>query len=242
MDHAEIVKKLIGSETKQTIFTKLLEFQSKVEVIKKDGKNSFFKKPNGKESSYATLPNILAEVKPILNELNLVLTQPIVNNEVFSVITDIETGEQEKSSILIPGNLNAQQIGSAITYFRRYTLSSLLSLEIDEDDDGNKGSQPAVAKIDKVLEKLKIDLATATTVEDLAKVYMATTPEYRKLTLKLKEERKAKLSKLGALPYLNENSADFTEMKAHIHSGGTMDEVESKFQISDTVRELLLTQ
>lgn len=43
---------------------------------------------------------------------------------------------------MLPNNLNAQQVGSAITYFRRYTISSLLSLEIDEDDDGNKASTP----------------------------------------------------------------------------------------------------
>lgn len=130
-------------QTKKTIYKKLLDFQSKVEKIKKDGKNSFFKKANGQASTYATLPNILEEVKPILTELGLVLTQPIANGEVLTVITDSETGEQIQSSVLLPNNLNAQQIGSAITYFRRYTLSSLLSLEIDEDDDGNKASIPA---------------------------------------------------------------------------------------------------
>jgi hypothetical protein len=126
----------------KNIYQKLLEFQTTIETIKKDGKNSFFKKPNGKESSYATLPNILAEVKPLLNALKLVLTQPIINGEVFSIITCSETKEEVKSSMVIPSNLNAQQSGSAVTYFRRYTLSSLLSLEIDEDDDGNKASQP----------------------------------------------------------------------------------------------------
>jgi hypothetical protein len=133
-------------ETKTKIFKKLLQFQLQVETIKKDGKNSFFKKPDGKASSYATLPNILEQVKPILNSLNLVLTQPIVNNEVFSVVTDSESGEQESSSIKLPDGLNAQQTGSAVTYFRRYTLSSLLSLEIDEDDDGNKASNPVAKK------------------------------------------------------------------------------------------------
>ena len=132
-----------------TLNTKLLTFQGTVEKIKKDGTNSFFKKQNGKASSYATLPHILAEIKPILNDLNLVLTQPIINGSVFSVITDVENGEKVESGIQIPTNLNAQQIGSAITYFRRYTLSSLLSLEIDEDDDGNNASQPAAKKVEQ---------------------------------------------------------------------------------------------
>lgn len=124
-------------ETKRTIKEKLLEFQCNIETIKKDGKNEFFKKSNGKASTYATLPNILSEVKPILNALKIVLTQPIINNEVFTVLTCSETGETSQSGINLPANLNAQQTGSAITYFRRYTLCSLLALEIDEDDDGN---------------------------------------------------------------------------------------------------------
>jgi hypothetical protein len=128
-------------ETKK-IAQKLLEFQTNIETIKKDGSNSFFKKPNGKASTYATLPHILSEVKPILNALKLVVTQPIAGNEVYTIITDTETGETANSSIVLPAGLNAQQTGSAITYYRRYTLCSLLALEIDEDDDGNAASQP----------------------------------------------------------------------------------------------------
>lgn len=127
-------------ETKTTIITKLLEFQTTIETIKKDGKNEFFKKPNGKASSYATLPNILSEVKPILNGLKIVITQPIIDGVVFTILTDTESNEEVKSGIALNSALDAQKTGSAITYFRRYTLSSLLSLEIDEDDDGNSAS------------------------------------------------------------------------------------------------------
>lgn len=126
-------------ETKK-INIKLLEFQTNIEVIKKDGKNEFFKKSNGKASSYATLPNVLAEVKPLLNALKIVVTQPIKDGKVFTILTDSESGEFESSEIALPIGLNAQQTGSAVTYFRRYTLCSLLALEIDEDDDGNAAS------------------------------------------------------------------------------------------------------
>lgn len=131
---------------KRTLAQKLLEFQNNIEVIKKDGKNEFFKKANGKASSYATLPNILSEVKPILNALKILVTQPIINNEVLTVLIDTESGDQVQSGVLIPNGLSAQQAGSAITYFRRYTLSSLLALEIDEDDDGNLASKKADPK------------------------------------------------------------------------------------------------
>lgn len=112
---------------------KLLEFQKKVNAIKKDGKNPHFK------STYATLTQILSEVKPILNDLGLLVTQPIKDNKVGTVIYDNNLIVAE-SWINLPEGLNAQQIGSAITYYRRYTLASLLALEL-EDDDGNLASE-----------------------------------------------------------------------------------------------------
>src|SRR6478736_1767739 len=100
----------------------LLEFQKKIAAIKKDGKNPHFK------STYATLPHILSEVKPILSELGLILMQPIKNGQ---VVTEISNGKEKvESSIDLPNGLTPQQMGSAITYYRRYTLASLLSLEI----------------------------------------------------------------------------------------------------------------
>jgi hypothetical protein len=111
---------------------KLLEFQKRIQAIKKDGKNPHFK------NTYATLPQILSEVKPILSDLGLTLMQPIQDGEVMSCIYEGDKLLCE-SFLKLPENLNPQQIGSAITYFRRYTLSSLLALEI-EDDDGNAAS------------------------------------------------------------------------------------------------------
>ena len=112
----------------------LLQFQKTVDSIKKDGKNPHFK------STYATLPHILSEVKPILSDLGLVITQPIRDGVVYTAISN--GSEYIESGIPLPINLTPQQIGSAITYYRRYTLASLLSLEI-EDDDGNEASKPA---------------------------------------------------------------------------------------------------
>lgn len=115
--------------------TKLLAFQTKVSAIKKDGKNPHFK------STYATLTQILSEVKPLLSEVGLVLTQPINHLGIGTEVICHETNERIVSYIPIPTGLNPQQMGSAITYYRRYSLAALLSLEI-EDDDANMASQP----------------------------------------------------------------------------------------------------
>jgi hypothetical protein len=120
-------------EKQKTIETQLLEFQKKIQAIKKDAKNPHFK------NTYATLTNILSEVKPVLSEFDILLTQPIFDNRVGTELS--YNGERLKSFIELPTNLNPQQLGSAITYFRRYTLAALLSLEI-EDDDANESSKP----------------------------------------------------------------------------------------------------
>lgn len=113
---------------------KLLAFQQEIGTIAKDSKNPHFK------NTYASLTQILSEVKPVLTKLSLVLLQPINNGKVGTVIMDSDKIIAE-SWIDLPVNVLPQPLGSAITYFRRYTLSSLLALEID-DDDGTMASKP----------------------------------------------------------------------------------------------------
>lgn len=114
----------------------LLEFQRKVNAIKKDGKNPHFK------STYATLTQILSEVKPILSEIGLVLLQPIKDGKVYTILYD-ESGKEVASSYIdLPTELNPQQLGSCTTYYRRYCLTGLLSLEV-EDDDANMTIKPS---------------------------------------------------------------------------------------------------
>ncbi len=113
-----------------TIHTKLLKAISKMEKIKKDSNNPFYK------SKYYDINSLLETVKPILYEEGLVLLQPIENNCVVSRIYDVDTGDFVDSSMKIPDIDDPQKIGSCVSYFRRYTLSSLLSVEA-EDDDAN---------------------------------------------------------------------------------------------------------
>jgi hypothetical protein len=153
---------------KTTINTKLLEFQKKIGIIKKDSKNPHFK------NTYASLTQILSEVKPLLTECGLILIQPISLEGVGTTIIDFETGEKIETVISLPTNLTPQQLGSAITYFRRYTLASLLSLEIDDDD-----AQSTVVKqpnLNEQVEIAKAKIITATSLIDLSNKYKALTP------------------------------------------------------------------
>ena len=125
-------------ETKN-IYQKLHEAKLEIGKVAKNAKNPHFK------NTYADLNALIEAVEPILLEKGLVLLQPIKEGKVFTIITSIVDSYSVESYIDLPINLNPQQLGSAVTYFRRYTLQSLLSLQA-VDDDGQHASQPIKAQ------------------------------------------------------------------------------------------------
>ncbi len=112
---------------------KIFNVFHKVEAIKKDKSNPFFK------SYYTDINSILRVVKPILKSEKLFLSQPIIKNEVITIIIDSDTGAvfPDKPEGLAIQSIKPQERGSEITYYRRYGLQSLLGLEA-EDDDANQ--------------------------------------------------------------------------------------------------------
>jgi hypothetical protein len=125
-------------ETKN-IYQKLHEAKLEIGKVAKNAKNPHFK------NTYADLNALIEAVEPILLDKGLVLLQPIKEGKVFTIITSITDSVSIESYIDLPNNLNPQQMGSAITYYRRYTLQSLLSLQA-VDDDGQHASQPIKAQ------------------------------------------------------------------------------------------------
>lgn len=112
-------------------------------------------------SKYADLNAIMAEVEPVLLENGLVLLQPIQGNSVCTQIIDIDSGAMLQSCMDLPQGITPQQMGSAITYYRRYTLQSALSLQA-VDDDGQQASkeQPTETKKESLSdERFKAALA-----------------------------------------------------------------------------------
>jgi len=118
---------------KESIYSKLYKVQKEIGAISKDSTNPFYK------SKYFDINSLIKQVTPILEKHKLLLLQPIKNGEQHSIIYDIDNRDSVESSLSLPTNLDAQKIGSAITYYRRYTLQSLLGLQA-EDDDGNNAS------------------------------------------------------------------------------------------------------
>jgi hypothetical protein len=117
---------------KQTIHEALNAARADFKDIVKTSDNPYFK------SKYADLNQCLDAVVDALAKHGITLTQPISDGYVFTVIQ--KGDEKLVASLKLPDIQDPQKIGSAITYYRRYTLTSLLALAA-EDDDGNTASQ-----------------------------------------------------------------------------------------------------
>lgn len=115
------------------IITALHECKKEFVAIKKDSTNPFF------NNQYLSLNQLLDVVEPILEKHKLFLLQPIDNGQVASTIYLLETEQSISSKVPLPAINDPQKIGSAITYYRRYSLVSLLGLKA-EDDDANLAS------------------------------------------------------------------------------------------------------
>lgn len=110
----------------------LIQFHVKVERIKKDAQNPFFK------SKYASLSNILDAIQIPLQESGLSFSQFPTGENGLTTILMHESGEYLQSDYnMQPVKNDPQGKGSVITYQRRYSLAAVLGLNIDEDDDAN---------------------------------------------------------------------------------------------------------
>ena len=122
----------------KSLYAKLLLFQQKVSAVEKDSTNPFLK------NKYADVNQFLATIKPVLSEVGLVLLQPLTTLDgkqaLKTIIADPESGEVLEETIPLIEDSNPQKFGSIVSYFRRYTMQSMLGLETTDDDDGNAGS------------------------------------------------------------------------------------------------------
>ena len=115
------------------LFKALADFQQEVPTIHKG--------TQGYGYSYSDLPAIFKVINPLLQKHGLGFTQLINEGDVLTILFHVESGEQLQSSTTIPQNVQLkgmndfQVLGSAITYIRRYALSSILGIVTDKDTD-----------------------------------------------------------------------------------------------------------
>jgi hypothetical protein len=119
----------------KNLFKALANFQQEVPVIHKG--------TQGFGYSYADLPAIFDKINPLLKKHGLGFTQLSNGTDLVTCIFHVESGETIESTTAIPqgvqlkGMNDFQVMGSAITYVRRYALSSALGLVTDKDTDAS---------------------------------------------------------------------------------------------------------
>lgn len=136
----------------KSVNEKLFALQNEIGAISKDAKNPFYK------SKYFDINSLINQLQPLLQKHRLLLLQPIEESLVYSKMVCVDTGEFVVSCMKLPEILDPQKMGSAVTYYRRYTLGSLLGLQ-SVDDDANltigAGTKPVTSRPKK--EKLSKD-------------------------------------------------------------------------------------
>lgn len=103
----------------------------------------------GYEYSYADLADLVAAVQPALTKYGIAWTQDALVEFVgdrlaVTVATRLYLGNEvlEFGPLMLPvGQSTPQGIGSAITYAKRYALSSALGVPSEADDDGQAAGQ-----------------------------------------------------------------------------------------------------
>lgn len=134
------------------IYQKLLTIQKKINGLGKDKSAQNYK--------YVTGDKVLGEIKPLMNELGIILKQEIIsientrqdyatksnpnkseiNSKVMMRFTwvDCETGEKDENTFGANGQNDWDKgVGSALTYGERYFLLKYFHIATDEDDIDN---------------------------------------------------------------------------------------------------------
>lgn len=143
---------------------KINKIQEKIGPLVKD--------TDGYNYKYPTLEQVQVKLAPLLKEHGLMLLQPVrfisYTNVLFTEIWDIETSERVVASIELPKDADPQDMGSAITYYRRYLLVSLFNLQAEDDDGASftKKPQPQKKTITKVTKQTPAS-GTVSGVDDI---------------------------------------------------------------------------
>jgi hypothetical protein len=176
---------------KLNLYQKLLIIQTKINGLGKDKSTYNYK--------YVTGDKVLGEIKPLMNQLGLILKQEVISientrqdyltksgskSEILSKVMmqftwiDCATGEKDVNSFGANGQNDWEKgLGSALTYAERYFLLKYFHIATDEDDiDNDQRKTTAPINLNEQVEIAKSKIITATSLIDLGNKYKALTP------------------------------------------------------------------
>lgn len=147
MDEPALTIDVRWSDERDKIAPALVAALGEMPTVPKGEKADIPMKSGGKFSySYADLAGYLAAVRPILAKHGLGVLQPATNNNGTPQVTTIVlhiSGQYLSSTLTLRTNgTDAQAVGSAITYARRYALGAILGIATDDDDGAAASKRP----------------------------------------------------------------------------------------------------
>jgi len=192
------------SEQINELATALCKFQAECPPIGLDREVKVKTKTGGEYSfDYATAGNIKAIITPLLAKNDLAYSQPTLPDGTVITILMHKSGQYIAGELSIKGENNAQGIGSAITYAKRYALCAILGIVTEDDDDGNMASghefttankiennkpwlNEGTKEYDGALAKLRAGTTTIDKIKTVMKISKATEEKLRE-ALKLQK-------------------------------------------------------
>ena len=176
--------------------------------------------------NYRSLENILADVKPLLNELRCTITftddMLLIGERYYvksTVTLENESGEKKEAVAFAredasrPGMSESQVTGTASSYARKYAICSLLAINEEQDPDGMDNNTQKVAKkhttqvpqraaaTPQNVQTDALDYVVETEMDILKRFYLSNvrsmSPEEQKIFTEFKDFYKNKIEKNG---------------------------------------------
>lgn len=160
----------------------IVKAQGSIEGAKKGRENTFFKDGKGRAAKYADLAACWDACREALQENGIAVVQFPTGSvpghvAIRTVLVFGPTGETLSDTLNVPlkDPSNAQAMGSAITYGRRYALCAVIGI-CPEDDDGNaaagapKAQRPASKPVTP--DTFHAEFKAAKSVDAMKAVYM----------------------------------------------------------------------
>jgi len=158
------------SHASPALFAALAAAQAEVENATKSSANPHFK------SRYADLAEVLNTVRPVFAGHGLSILQSTAYDGAMVSVTTLlahkEGGFVSSTATCVPAKSDAQGIGAATTYLRRYSLAAMCGVA-QEDDDGNTAAhagKPATAEQRQQAADFRGAIGDAMTVSELEAV------------------------------------------------------------------------
>lgn len=169
------------SESIKSIMTAIHAVQQNAGTIDKTSKGQV----GQREYQYANLNDTWIAVKPLLSQNKLVIVQSPTTGDTAigqffrTTIYHIESGEwiEETMQMTLQKN-DPQGIGAAITYYRRYMVTSMLGLIPDDDNDAREHRLATAEQKRKIIGAVKLAFPEVSKPEDIVSTLQSISGKY----------------------------------------------------------------